>query len=248
MGYSTFNDLTSRRAQKLTSLWILGENGDKSGPLGPLVQVRTRVNGTTVQQGSTDQMFYTVGDTLAHISRTFTIEPGDILATGLAAAARRCRRGRGRPARRPPQHHRRQPAPPHGDRGMTHTTIASESSMFLGVSRGGPKMLRILGDAGAANHCCPTTTLRNALLCRASPSGAVLGSEKAVPGETFITIMFIPTGQTALTQWSVRLGPLGRDSAMPAARYRTRRYGPSVSHEDRNVSLHTRSHRHQMKA
>ncbi len=94
VGYSTFNDLTSRRAQKLTSQWILGKNGDKSGPLGPMVaaaevgdlrnglRVRTRVNGTTVQEGSTDQMVYTVGDTLALISRTFTVEPGDLLATG----------------------------------------------------------------------------------------------------------------------------------------------------------------------
>ena len=37
VGYSTFNDLTSRRAQKLTSQWILGKNGDRSGPLGPMV-------------------------------------------------------------------------------------------------------------------------------------------------------------------------------------------------------------------
>lgn len=94
VGYSTFNDLTSRRAQKLTSQWILGKNGDNSGPLGPLVpaaevgdlrdglRVQTRVNGETVQDGNTDQMVYTVGDTLAHISRTITLVPGDLLATG----------------------------------------------------------------------------------------------------------------------------------------------------------------------
>ena len=94
VGYSTFNDLTARRAQKLTSQWILGKNGDRSGPLGPLVpaaevgdlrdglRVRTRVNGTTVQDGNTEAMVYTVGETLAHISRTFTVEPGDLLATG----------------------------------------------------------------------------------------------------------------------------------------------------------------------
>lgn len=94
VGYSTFNDLTSRRAQKLTSQWILGKNGDRSGPLGPMVpaaevgdlrdglRVQTRVNGTTVQDGSTDQMVYPVGETLAHISRTFTVQPGDLLATG----------------------------------------------------------------------------------------------------------------------------------------------------------------------
>jgi 2-keto-4-pentenoate hydratase/2-oxohepta-3-ene-1,7-dioic acid hydratase in catechol pathway len=94
VGYSTFNDLTSRRAQKLTSQWILGKNGDNSGPLGPMVPaaevgdlrdgllVQTRVNGETMQQGSTDEMVYTVGETLAHISRTFTLQPGDLLATG----------------------------------------------------------------------------------------------------------------------------------------------------------------------
>ena len=94
VGYSTFNDLTSRRAQKLTSQWILGKNGDRSGPLGPLVpaaevgdlrdglRVQTRVNGEAVQDGRTDEMVYTVGDTLSLISRTFTLRPGDLLATG----------------------------------------------------------------------------------------------------------------------------------------------------------------------
>jgi 2-keto-4-pentenoate hydratase/2-oxohepta-3-ene-1,7-dioic acid hydratase in catechol pathway len=97
VGYSTFNDLTSRRAQKLTSQWILGKNGDRSGPLGPIVpaaevgdlrdglRVQTRVNGETVQDGSTDEMVYTVGDTLSLISHTFTLRPGDLLATGTPA-------------------------------------------------------------------------------------------------------------------------------------------------------------------
>lgn len=94
VGYSTFNDLTARRAQKLTSQWILGKNGDSSGPLGPMVpasefpdlrdgvRVVTRVNGEVVQDGNTAEMVYTVGATLAHISNTFTLRPGDLLATG----------------------------------------------------------------------------------------------------------------------------------------------------------------------
>ncbi|MEV3984636.1 fumarylacetoacetate hydrolase family protein [Nonomuraea sp. NPDC049758] len=96
-GYSVFNDLTARRAQKLTSQWILGKNADRSGPLGPLVpasevgdlrdglRVRTWVNGEVVQDGRTDEMVYGVGDTLALISRTFTLRPGDLLATGTPA-------------------------------------------------------------------------------------------------------------------------------------------------------------------
>lgn len=94
IGYSTFNDLTARRAQKLTSQWILGKNADRSGPLGPIVAagevgdlrdglgVQTRINGSVVQDGRTDEMVYTVGDTLALISRTLTLRPGDLLATG----------------------------------------------------------------------------------------------------------------------------------------------------------------------
>lgn len=97
VGYSTFNDLTARRAQKLTSQWTLGKNGDSSGPLGPMIpavevgdlrdglRVQTRVNGETVQDGRTDQMVYTVGDTLAHISHTLSLRPGDLLATGTPA-------------------------------------------------------------------------------------------------------------------------------------------------------------------
>ena len=97
LGYSTFNDLTSRIAQKLTSQWILGKNGDRSGPIGPLVtadevgdlrdglRLQTRVNGEVVQQSTTDLQIYEVAATLAHISQTLTLQPGDILCTGTPA-------------------------------------------------------------------------------------------------------------------------------------------------------------------
>ncbi|WP_407918443.1 fumarylacetoacetate hydrolase family protein [Kitasatospora sp. NE20-6] len=97
LGYSAFNDLTSRRAQKLTSQWTLGKNGDRSGPIGPIVpaaevgdlkqglRLRTRVNGETVQDARTDRMIYPVGETLSLISHTLTLRPGDLLATGTPA-------------------------------------------------------------------------------------------------------------------------------------------------------------------
>lgn len=97
VGYSTFNDLTSRRAQKLTSQWILGKNGDRSGPLGPMVpaaevgdlrqglRLQTRVNGEVMQDARTDQMIYPVGETLSLISHTLSLRPGDLLATGTPA-------------------------------------------------------------------------------------------------------------------------------------------------------------------
>ena len=52
------------------------------GDLRDGLQVQTRVNGEVVQDGRTDEMVYTVGDTLSLISHTFTLRPGDLLATG----------------------------------------------------------------------------------------------------------------------------------------------------------------------
>jgi 2,4-didehydro-3-deoxy-L-rhamnonate hydrolase len=94
MGYAVFNDLTSRRAQKLTHQWTLGKNGDRSGPMGPIVtadevgdlsdglRLQTRVNDVVVQDGNTRDMIFTVGDLFSRISQTLTLNPGDVLATG----------------------------------------------------------------------------------------------------------------------------------------------------------------------
>lgn len=59
---------------------------DSSVTLRDGIRVQTRVNGETVQDGRTDGMVDTVGDTLAHTSRTFTLPPGDLLATGHRAS------------------------------------------------------------------------------------------------------------------------------------------------------------------
>ena len=106
IGYSAFNDVTARRAQKRTSQWTLGKNADATGVLGPMtpaaevgdlargLAIRTRVNGQLVQEGSTRDMIYPVGPTLAHISRTITLEPGDLLATGTPAGVGYARKSR----------------------------------------------------------------------------------------------------------------------------------------------------------
>ena len=93
-GYAAFNDLSARRAQKLTAQWTLGKNADGSGPIGDLVsadevgdlraglRVRTLVNGEVMQDGNTRDMIFELGDVLALVSRTMTLNPGDVLVTG----------------------------------------------------------------------------------------------------------------------------------------------------------------------
>jgi 2-keto-4-pentenoate hydratase/2-oxohepta-3-ene-1,7-dioic acid hydratase in catechol pathway len=94
LGHAVFNDLTARTAQKLTAQWTLGKNADRSGPMGPLVTVdesgplsaglrlTTRVGGEVVQEGDTRDLIFGVGEVLSLVSRTLTLEPGDVLVTG----------------------------------------------------------------------------------------------------------------------------------------------------------------------
>lgn len=93
-GYAAFNDLSARRAQKLTAQWTLGKNSTNSGPMGDIfsadevgdlrdgLRVRTIVNGVVRQDGNTKEMIFELGEVLALVSRTMTLNPGDIIVTG----------------------------------------------------------------------------------------------------------------------------------------------------------------------
>lgn len=93
-GYAPFNDLTARRAQKLTTQWTLGKNADGTGPLGPIVtaaevgpitaglKIETRVNGEVVQSDSTASMIFPISYLLSFLSQGMTLRPGDLVATG----------------------------------------------------------------------------------------------------------------------------------------------------------------------
>ena len=94
LGYAVFNDLSAREHQMHSRLWTLGKNADRSGPLSAVVtadevgdpadglRLRTRVNGETVQDASTADMIFSVGEILAYLSEVMTLRPGDIIATG----------------------------------------------------------------------------------------------------------------------------------------------------------------------
>jgi 2-keto-4-pentenoate hydratase/2-oxohepta-3-ene-1,7-dioic acid hydratase in catechol pathway len=46
------------------------------------LRLRTRVNGETMQDTSTDDMIFSVGEIIAHLSQVMTLEPGDLIAMG----------------------------------------------------------------------------------------------------------------------------------------------------------------------
>lgn len=93
-------DLTARDMQRRASHagqpWTICKGFDGSAVIGewvelsqlPAVQAlhfRLEKNGETVQQGCTGDMFYTVDQIIAYISRFFTLKTGDLLYTGTPA-------------------------------------------------------------------------------------------------------------------------------------------------------------------
>jgi 2-keto-4-pentenoate hydratase/2-oxohepta-3-ene-1,7-dioic acid hydratase in catechol pathway len=96
-GVTGFNDVSARDLQLQTSQWMAGKAIDTFAPCGPVLVtldeiddiqrlgLRARVNGTTVQDGTTADMIFPVAQTVAHLSRLMTLVPGDIIATGTPA-------------------------------------------------------------------------------------------------------------------------------------------------------------------
>jgi 2-keto-4-pentenoate hydratase/2-oxohepta-3-ene-1,7-dioic acid hydratase in catechol pathway len=96
-GAMPFNDVSARDLQFLTSQWTAGKAVDTFAPCGPALVtldeiedlqalgVRTRVNGELLQDGSTAEQIFPVAEAVAWLSRTMTLRPGDIIATGTPA-------------------------------------------------------------------------------------------------------------------------------------------------------------------
>jgi 2-keto-4-pentenoate hydratase/2-oxohepta-3-ene-1,7-dioic acid hydratase in catechol pathway len=94
LGYTVANDVSARDLQFGDGQWTRGKSLDTFCPLGPEIvtpdeigdpqrlALRTRVNGETVQDSSTEHMLFGVAELLSHCSRAFTLEPGDVLLTG----------------------------------------------------------------------------------------------------------------------------------------------------------------------
>jgi acylpyruvate hydrolase len=96
-GAMPFNDVTARDLQFQNPLWTSGKAIDTFAPCGPALvtldeagdlqslALRTRVNGETLQEGTTADQIFAVAEVIAWLSRTMTLLPGDIVATGTPA-------------------------------------------------------------------------------------------------------------------------------------------------------------------
>lgn len=96
-GYTITNDLSVRDWQVRTPTMTLGKSFDTHGPLGPWIvtqnelgdphdlSIKTYVNHELRQDGNTREMIYDCYEQVAHLSQAFTLEPGDVIATGTPA-------------------------------------------------------------------------------------------------------------------------------------------------------------------
>jgi 5-oxopent-3-ene-1,2,5-tricarboxylate decarboxylase/2-hydroxyhepta-2,4-diene-1,7-dioate isomerase len=98
LGYTIANDYGLHDFRDTDAGSMLRVKGsDTLCPLGPgLVTgwdfhgkgISTRVNGTTVQEGNTDEMIWDMNYLVADIARTITLAPGDVILSGTPAHSR----------------------------------------------------------------------------------------------------------------------------------------------------------------
>lgn len=93
-GYTVVDDVSARDWQRHSPTFTLGKSFDTHGPIGPWIvtadeiadchdlNIRCLVNGEKRQEANTSDMLYNVFEQIEYLSTAFTLEPGDILATG----------------------------------------------------------------------------------------------------------------------------------------------------------------------
>lgn len=93
-GYFVANDFSARDWQKHTPTFTMGKSFDTHGPIGPWIvtadevadpqnlDLRCIVNGEVRQSNNTANMVHKIDDQIAYLSTAFTLESGDLIATG----------------------------------------------------------------------------------------------------------------------------------------------------------------------
>ena len=93
-GYLIVNDVSVRDWQLRVPTWTMGKSFDTHGPIGPWIttpdevgdphglRLRTWVNDELRQDSNTKQLIFDCFALVEHLSTGFTLEPGDVVATG----------------------------------------------------------------------------------------------------------------------------------------------------------------------
>ncbi len=93
-GYTCANDVSVRDWQGKAKTMTIGKSFDTHGPLGPWLVtaaelgdphdlgIRCAVDGELRQDSRTSEMVFDCFQQVSHLSEAFTLEPGDVIATG----------------------------------------------------------------------------------------------------------------------------------------------------------------------
>jgi len=96
-GYTIINDVSARDFQMATSQWMIGKTFDTFAPMGPAVvtadeiedphnlAISLTLSGEVMQNSNTRNLIFQAPRLIAHLSSVFTLEPGDVIATGTPA-------------------------------------------------------------------------------------------------------------------------------------------------------------------
>ena len=92
-GYSVINDISARDCRR-EGQWIVSKGQDTFAPMGPILVTKDeienphnlnlslKVNGIEKQNSNTKFLLFNINDLIEDLSIVFTLEPGDIIATG----------------------------------------------------------------------------------------------------------------------------------------------------------------------
>jgi 2-keto-4-pentenoate hydratase/2-oxohepta-3-ene-1,7-dioic acid hydratase in catechol pathway len=93
-GYTNFHDVSARDFQLATSQWTIGKTFDTFAPFGPWIvsadeiadphnlNIRLEINGEVLQNSNTRELVFGIPALVEYLSSVFTLESGDIVATG----------------------------------------------------------------------------------------------------------------------------------------------------------------------
>ncbi|MBA5793782.1 fumarylacetoacetate hydrolase family protein [Flavobacterium sp. xlx-214] len=95
-GYTIINDISARDCRR-EGQWIVSKGQDTFAPMGPFLitkdeienphnlNLSLKLNGVEKQNSNTQFMLFNINDLIEDLSIVFTLEPGDIIATGTPA-------------------------------------------------------------------------------------------------------------------------------------------------------------------